>query len=130
MGIYLLFVCFLGITDIQAQTGGTVKVNLDVQNTSLIKIIESLRMQTRYNFLFNSDELSGYTGITVKMQSVTLKLVMLGDSYKMLGKYGSAKGCYNQALVESYQIDMKMTQLMIQNAVLGKLGELELLQQD
>lgn len=70
--VYLLFVCFLGITDIQAQTGA-VKVNLDVQNTSLVKIIESLRVQTRYNFLFNSDELSGYTGITVKMQSVTLK---------------------------------------------------------
>ncbi len=75
-GIYLLFVCFLGITNIQAQTEGAVKVNLDVQNTSLIKIIESLRMQTRYNFLFNSDELSGYTGITVKMQSVTLKQVL------------------------------------------------------
>lgn len=57
-------------------------------------------------------------------------LVMLGDSYKMLGEYGSAKECYNQALVESYQIDMKMTQMMIQNAVQGKLGELELLQQD
>lgn len=64
--VYLLFVCFLGITDIQAQTDGAVKVNLDVQNTSLVKIIESLRVQTRYNFLFNSDELSGYTGITVK----------------------------------------------------------------
>lgn len=57
-------------------------------------------------------------------------LVMLGDSYKMLGEYGSAKECYNQALVESYQIDMKMTQMMIQNAVQGKLGELELLQQE
>lgn len=71
--VYLLFVCFLGTMNLQAQTDATVKVNLDVQNTSLIKIIESLRVQTRYNFLFNSDELSGYTGITVKMQSVTLK---------------------------------------------------------
>lgn len=71
--VYLLFVCFLGTMNLQAQTDVTVKVNLDVQNTSLIKIIESLRVQTRYNFLFNSDELSGYTGITVKMQSVTLK---------------------------------------------------------
>lgn len=56
-------------------------------------------------------------------------LVMLGDSYKMMGEYGNAKKCYNQALLDSYQIDMKMTQLMIQNAVNAKLGELELLQQ-
>ena len=56
-------------------------------------------------------------------------LVMLGDSYKMLGEYVSAKECYNQALLVSYQIDMKMTQLMIQNAVKRKLGELELLEQ-
>lgn len=56
-------------------------------------------------------------------------LVMLGDSYKMVGEYGSTKECYNQALLASYQIDMKMTQLMIQNAIKRKLGELELLQQ-
>lgn len=72
-GIYLLFVYFSGIMSLQAQTNTAVKVNLDVQNASLIKIIENLRVQTRYNFLFNSDELNGYTGITVKLQSVTLK---------------------------------------------------------
>lgn len=71
--VYLLFVCFLGTMNLQAQTDTTVKVNLDVQNASLIKIIESLRVQTRYNYLFNSNELSGYIGITVKLQSVTLK---------------------------------------------------------
>lgn len=57
-------------------------------------------------------------------------LVMLGDSYKMMAEYGSAKECYNQALLASYQLDMQMTQLMIQNVVNRKLGELELLQEE
>ena len=55
---------------------------------------------------------------------------MLGDSYKMMAEYGSAKECYNQALLASYQLDMQMTQLMIQNVVNRKLGELELLQEE
>lgn len=74
--VCLLSVCFFEITTLQAQTDGTPKVNIDVQNTSLIKIIENLRVQTRYNFLFNSDELSRYTGITVKFQNITLKQVL------------------------------------------------------
>ena len=93
-GIYLLLVYFSGTINLQAQTDSAVKVNLDVQNTSLIKIIENLRVQTRYNFLFNSDELSGYTGITIKLQSVTLKQALdslligrkTGLEYSMEGK--------------------------------------------
>ena len=57
-------------------------------------------------------------------------LVMLGDSYKMLKEYANAEECYKQALLDSYQIDIEMTQMMIQLAIKNKLGELELLKQN
>lgn len=48
-------------------------VNLKVEKTSLIRAIEALRSQTRYNFLFNSKDLQPYTDISVHLQSVTLQ---------------------------------------------------------
>jgi hypothetical protein len=36
-------------------------------------VIEALRSQTRYNFLFNSKDLQPYTDISVHLQSVTLQ---------------------------------------------------------
>lgn len=49
------------------------RVNLKVEKTSLIRAIEALRSQTRYNFLFNSKDLQPYTDISVHLQSVTLQ---------------------------------------------------------
>ncbi|MFR6381825.1 MAG: STN domain-containing protein [Odoribacter splanchnicus] len=51
----------------------TAPVNLKVEKTSLIRAIEALRSQTRYNFLFNSKDLQPYTDISVHLQSVTLQ---------------------------------------------------------
>ena len=101
------FVCFSGIMHLQAQTDTTARVSLNVQNTSLIKIIESLRVQSRYNFLFNSSELSGYTGITMNMQSVTLKQALdslligneTGLEYKIEGKTVIIKKSYKTVKV-------------------------------
>lgn len=68
----ILVGCLLSLS-VSAQQSGSPRVNLDVKNTSLIKIIEDLRTQTRYNFLFNSDELRSFTGISIRLQSVSLK---------------------------------------------------------
>ena len=56
-----------------AQQKTAPRVNLKVEKTSLIHVIEALRSQTRYNFLFNSKDLQPYTDISVHLQSVTLQ---------------------------------------------------------
>ena len=56
-----------------AQQKTAPRVNLKVEKTSLIRAIEALRSQTRYNFLFNSKDLQPYTDISVHLQSVTLQ---------------------------------------------------------
>ena len=48
-----------------AQQKTAPRVNLKVEITSLIRAIEALRSQTRYNFLFNSKDLQPYTDISV-----------------------------------------------------------------
>lgn len=48
----------------------------------------------------------------------------------LLHEYANAEECYKQALLDSYQIDIEMTQMMIQLAIKNKLGELELLKQN
>ena len=68
-----VFVGCLLTEPVRAQDNEFPRVNLDMKNTSLIEIIEELRVQTRYNFLFNSDELRSFTGITIRLQSVNLK---------------------------------------------------------
>ena len=64
--------CLLTVPS-SAQNNQSPRVNLDVKNASLIEIIEELRVQTRYNFLFNSDELRSFSGISVRLNSVSLK---------------------------------------------------------
>ena len=59
-----------------AQQKTAPRVNLKVEKTSLIRAIEALRSQTRYNFLFNSKDLQPYTDISVHLQSVTLQQVL------------------------------------------------------
>ena len=56
-----------------AQQKTAPRVNLKVEKTSLIRAIEALRSQMRYNFLFNSKDLQPYTDISVHLQSVTLQ---------------------------------------------------------
>lgn len=56
-----------------AQQKTAPRVNLKVEKTSLIRAIEALHSQTRYNFLFNSKDLQPYTDISVHLQSVTLQ---------------------------------------------------------
>ncbi|MFR5660629.1 MAG: carboxypeptidase-like regulatory domain-containing protein, partial [Butyricimonas faecihominis] len=68
----ILVGCLLSLP-VCAQRNDSPRVNLDVKNTSLIEIIEELRTQTRYNFLFNSDELRPFTGISIRLQAVSLK---------------------------------------------------------
>ena len=51
-----------------AQQKTAPRVNLKVEKTSLIRAIEALRSQTRYNFLFNSKDLQPYTDISVHLQ--------------------------------------------------------------
>ena len=68
----ILVGCLLSLP-VCAQQNDSPRVNLDVKNTSLIEIIEELRTQTRYNFLFNSDELRPFTGISIRLQAVSLK---------------------------------------------------------
>lgn len=54
-------------------------------------------------------------------------LTMMGDSYKALKDYKKAEEAYNQAYMESLQIEGKMTALQIQMLVKQKLAALELL---
>ena len=68
----ILVGCLLSLP-LCAQQNNLPRVNLDVKNTSLIKIIEELRTQTSYNFLFNSDELRSFTGISIRLQSASLE---------------------------------------------------------
>lgn len=68
----ILVGCLLSLP-LCAQQNNLPRVNLDVKNTSLIKIIEELRTQTSYNFLFNSDELRSFTGISIRLQAASLE---------------------------------------------------------
>lgn len=54
-------------------------------------------------------------------------LTMMGDSYKALKDYKKAEEAYNQAYLESLQIEGEMTAMQIQMLVKQKLAALELL---
>lgn len=70
MGFCLLICCsYVYVSKAQV----TPKVNLNVQNISLIKIIEELRVQTAYNFLFNSEELRDFNSVNVTLKNVSLR---------------------------------------------------------
>ena len=56
-------------------------------------------------------------------------LVMVGDSYKELKDYASARKYYNQAYAESLQLaSMEQAQQVVQASVTYKLATLELLE--
>ena len=54
-------------------------------------------------------------------------LAMLGDTNKVLKEYVEAKKCYNQAFMESMQMEQKMTKAMIQMRIKQKLAALDLI---
>lgn len=55
-------------------------------------------------------------------------LAMMGDSYRELTQYDRAQECYNQAYLESLQLEqMEMAQAMLQARLKMKISELELL---
>ena len=68
------FCLFLGtmMLPLQAQDQNMPRVSLDVNNGRLIQVIEILRGMTRYNFMFNSDELRDVSGITLHLENVSL----------------------------------------------------------
>ena len=72
------FCLFLGTMalPLQAQDQNMPRVSLDVKNETLIRVIENLREQTRYNFMFNSKELRGITGITLRLEKVSLRVAL------------------------------------------------------
>ena len=54
-------------------------------------------------------------------------LVMLGDNYRDLHDYAHAKEYYNQAFMESIQMEQEMTKAMIQMRIKQKLAALDLI---
>lgn len=54
-------------------------------------------------------------------------LVMLGDTNRTLKEFDEAKKCYNQAFMESMQMDQEMTKAMIQMKIKQKLATLDLI---
>ncbi|WP_065218870.1 MULTISPECIES: thioredoxin family protein [Butyricimonas] len=53
-------------------------------------------------------------------------IVLLGDANRELEKYDEAKKCYNQAFMESMQLEQKRTQQAVQMTIKRKLAALDL----
>ena len=66
-----------------------------------------------------------YTDISL-MDKINF-LAMLGDTNKVLREYDEAKKCYNQAFMESMQMEQEMTKAMIQMRIKQKLAALDLI---
>ena len=66
-----------------------------------------------------------YTDISL-MDKINF-LAMLGDTNKVLKEYVEAKKCYNQAFMESMQMEQEMTKAMIQMRIKQKLAALDLI---
>ena len=66
-----LLVCCLSVYVSAAQVAPMVSV--ECRNETLVKVIESLREQTKYNFLFNSDELAHVGAVSVDLKNVSLR---------------------------------------------------------
>lgn len=73
------FFCFcMGLLSLPswAQQEEEPHVSIDVRGESFIGVIESLRTQTHYNFMFNSEELQGIGGITLRVMNVALHVAL------------------------------------------------------
>ena len=54
-------------------------------------------------------------------------LVLLGDIYRDMKNVEEARKCYNQAFMESLQVEQDMTKAMLQMHIQQRLGDLELI---
>ncbi len=72
-----LLSCWLGIQTFPSYSQEKIpSVSLDIKNESLIQVIENLRKQTNYNFMFNADEVQGIAGISLQVVNVPLTEVL------------------------------------------------------
>lgn len=65
---FCLFVCCSSLCVSMAQT-----VSLNSREQTLVKVIEELRRQTDYNFLFNTEDLARVATVTVNLKDVPLE---------------------------------------------------------
>ena len=76
----------------RAQSVEQPKVSLNVERATLVSVIESLREQTSYNFLFNAADLQGAELVTVRLRNVELRTALdsllpsRGLTYTMEGR--------------------------------------------
>lgn len=68
--VLCLLLCISSMYASMAQSSLT--VNLNCKDESLVKIIEELQKQTKFNFLFNSNELRNINSISVNLKNVSL----------------------------------------------------------
>lgn len=72
MCVFMFFLLF----QVSAKTEAQVRVSLEVENASLLDVIQSLRSQTGYKFFFNHNELKKADRISVKFVNEDLKQVL------------------------------------------------------
>ena len=71
-----LFVCCSSVAVVRAQADATPRVSLDVKEAALVSVIENLRGQTGYNFLFNASDLQNARPVTLRLRNVTLRVAL------------------------------------------------------
>ena len=71
-----LLACCSSVTMTRAQSVEQPKVSLNVERATLVSVIESLREQTSYNFLFNAADLQGAESVTVRLRNVELRTAL------------------------------------------------------
>ena len=71
-----LFVCCSSVAVVRAQADATPRVSLDVKEAALVSVIENLRGQTGYNFLFNASDLQNARPVTLRLRDVTLRVAL------------------------------------------------------
>lgn len=75
MRLTCVFMFFL-LFHVSAKTDAQAKVSLEVENASLLDVIQSLRSQTGYRFFFNHNELKKVDHISVKFENEDLEQVL------------------------------------------------------
>lgn len=60
------FLMMLGLTSVYANSFSQRKVSLDVQNQTLLHVLDQLQEQSGYTFLFSSEDVRGIKGISLK----------------------------------------------------------------
>ena len=71
-----LLVCCSSVSFARAQADATPRVSLNVTEATLVSVIENLREQTSYNFLFNAADLQDAKPVTIRLRDVTLRVAL------------------------------------------------------